>query len=631
MAQESMAYSLPYLGLLYQPIVQAIRDIGYYPGIWTGMHWEGGEPYASILHRDLAAVSAAIAAASVTGIVETYAESILKLLQPGGSPPVAVAAAANAALQAIDVYKPTLLDKMGWQQIKGTWDWYVEQLGKPDVGGGGVLARAGAAFAAQTTIGLAASAVADLSGLDVLGCWDVPLNNLAGFLGKMAGWDKTFAALQGPFFSAWLEVPWDHYCQRTFRPTHPARADVLSWWTKRLMIPAAATPIPGVAVEETRALQVAGAKAKRDNWLAEAGYANDLIELMVEDSWKVPRLFELLTMMEDANLSDATLGKQLRRMSFRDEDVLTLMDAAKRRLARSELNRILTTVLDALADGFMTEETARAWLHEYKFPSVRSGAAVQAALIERDTRRLKRRRDTLILQYQRDQITDQELSDQLGVIYPEVPEFTTELISARMSRTHKVYLLTPTEITKTAWSAARQLFRTWKMTETDLWAIFVAGGMDPDVADMEVAAEQTRRPIPKVAAEPKEVQVSASTLRQLFMLGQLTVGELDARLVTLGWSRNAIDAEIQLDLELLRRRQQQRTERYNLAPYEEAYVLDLIDWTTLLTAMVDAGLSYSEQTARRVVLDYKRDQHRAKEAEAQEAAEWAALEEAGLA
>jgi hypothetical protein len=437
-------------------------------------------------------------------------------------------------------------------------------------------------FLATTIAGFTATAISDLMGAQVFGSWDIPLNNLAGFIGKAAGWDPIFNAIRQPFFDTYIAQQWRQWLNSKLTPAIPGVGDLLELYRKRFI----------TTDHELKEL------------LAYHGLGDPWASDMAAAAWTEPRQRELLIMAEAEDHPWEWWAHKALALGYSDDDANYFVKGIQRYQQRTWINRAVGALVHQYVAGYITWEQLTEAVAAYGYGKAAAGWIAEAADRERWAEIVKTGITEALDEYDRDLLADEDLRDRLDALGLPAGEVDWRLTWARVKRLHKVYWRRPEEVEREKVSAANTLFDLWLYSSDELYATYLLAGYEAEVAAIMVRAAIARRAshLPTTAK-----QWVIKDLRDQVIAGQMTQGAYRLQLEVLAMPTELAEAESQFAGAVHYYDTHKRVEQYQLPWYQKAYILGLAEWPTLEAVMVAAGLSPQEIRARKPVLEEQRE------------------------
>jgi hypothetical protein len=296
---------------------------------------------------------------------------------------------------------------------------------------------------------------------------------------------------------------------------------------------------------------------------------------------------------------DAWWDAKLSQAGYSETDAGYLKDGLKRRISRTYMNALIGELHAQVDIGLLSPADVRDALAEYNFAPDSIELIVARAERSWTTADAKEAVTSLKLQYSRDQISDDELSDGLTALGLREERVQRVVLAAKVARYKAVPLLTDDQETKAALGTYKAAFRSGLMTEDAYSAALFAAGMTGEVEDLTLAVDKAARQRQQ-AAEIRQYQLPA--LRDQVVDGTLSVDAYRTKLAELDFPEDLRAAEIALATALANRRKLARVQSIDLPTYERSYVRGLIQWDAVERVEKEAGRTDAEITDRKKLL-----------------------------
>lgn len=479
-------------------------------------------------------------------------------------------------------------------------NWFTEEgVASPDK----VWRRCLAAYGAAIGIGLTAQTIAAVGSVDVLGCCDLNLGYITGFIGKMAGFDSLANAIHGTFYDKYIREPLRYHVNALARSYIPGVGDLLRFKYKRIFgrkVGDPSTSEPPYTFAEC---------------LAYWGYSDEWIAIYEDDLYREPMARDLLLMAEVGQFPDEWWEYKVRRLGYSDADAPLMVEAFKRRASRTQLLDLYRRLWYLASEGYISLDDFRERAAETKLPEMAIDFGAQAAEAELERGERRDLLDWAKGQYAKDVIDDDGLRDLLEQVFDD-PEHAKRVWNIeQLKRYRSVYFMRPDEEARKALPVYREAFLEGAATESEYRALLTESGLEGRVRDLRLSLDLAKRDA-RLLARFRRFKLPA--LRDEVLHGLVSVADYARQLREAGFPAEYLSAERNYARAQLDRRVARTLRAEQLPAYRQAYVVGLIARGTLSRAMRDAGLTAAGIEAELTVLDYRRaeTERRRREADA---------------
>jgi hypothetical protein len=469
------------------------------------------------------------------------------------------------------------------------------------------------AFAWATSAGVVAHGLAGIASLQVVGCGQLALEHLAGFIGKMGDWDGIFSQTWGPVYRGYIGQPMRYYVNQQLRPFIPEARTLMTMRAKRILpgstpagsAPAAAQPFADGGVmpgyEEFRQL------------MAYHGYTDDWIKMFEDNLYTEPRRADIQIMADNDTIPESWWWEKARRLGYDERDAAYLVAGIQRRLARSYMDGLVSEITYAYREGMIADTEFTAQLSAARLSPTAKSYATQVASWKRYRTRVEAESDLLLSRFDRDQITVEELSAQLSMYYQDSSTVNQMTALAQVKKSRKVFWTTEKEAAKEALVYYRRLFVAGRITADEFVGRAVQAGVEPIVFDAMLDLDVFRRD-QQIAAQFRQFGLPA--LRDLVLHGVLTTDQYRQELLASGFPDEYLDVEVYITNIKRQDRIAGQVRKDELSSYEQAYVVGLIGPSEMEEVMRLAGMDDYGVSARMLALDYQFERFQVKTDEA---------------
>lgn len=269
-------------------------------------------------------------------------------------------------------------------------------------------------------------------------------NQLAGFIGDVAGFKRIADGLMGTIEQAAIYAPLRWRANRQFRPTLPGVGDLEMMYAKK--------EIPGDAPEGELGLSEA---------LTKMGYSEEWIKVYKEYLWMDPRLGEVIRIgqffspalvpslarpssaiaewMRRANIpsqyiesSDWYFAWRAAKGGYAPDDVAIIAETAKRATCRREQTLFLDAITRLARDGFITRDTLADYTLEAWAFSNPIEARLRATDLQTEYRILSDTRSVVLMSMARGLVTRDEAREKLTSLGLDSTRVELEILKATL-------------------------------------------------------------------------------------------------------------------------------------------------------------------------------------------------------
>lgn len=536
-------------------------------------------------------------------------------------------------------------------------DWFTQAGSAEHFGVKEVWDRCIKDYTASAGLGAAAHGLSTLLSTRVAGFLGLNMTGLAALVGKFAGFDSMTGAVQGEFYTAYLKTPLHYWFNQQLTPYMPPIADIQRFRLKRIDKPARPSRRPGAPpeadlVEDLVGYQPPGTRGeslysprmpdtsephdtakkptargaaqtfrskKSDTGITFAdamrysGLSEQWQQIYEDDMYREPGVRDLLLMMESGSFDDSWIANKLERLGYSDEDSPIMVDAVKRRGARTQIMDLYRRIWQAVERGFMTAAQFKreAAICDFTDTAMNYGAdSAEWAAYLREADEYVR---TVKEMYAKAQLKDDEFRNLLDAIFTNPGRVDNIVRLERCKRYRRVYLTTPTEDARSDLGKWRQLYVAGRITEPEYVVRMMECGFEPDTVELNLSVDRPRRDR-QVYAEFRTYGLPA--LRDRVLHGLVTLDEYGAELERAGFPVEYIPDEISLIRNKVTARVEGRVRSEQLPSYKRAYVLGLVGGAELRALMEAAGLGAAAIEAQAIPLEYQRRELQRRRADA---------------
>lgn len=464
-----------------------------------------------------------------------------------------------------------------------------------------VLRRCAAAYTGAVALGIVAHGISALGSLQVMGTGGLRFSGLAALAGKLAGFGPLVNTTMGSLYRNYIGVPFNYWSNERARPYLPDVGTLQRLKYKRIFNRKPSDPVqkePPYSFQQCMAY-----------W----GYSDAWAEIYEDDLYREPFARDLLLMAECTTATDDWWAYKVRRLGYSDDDAPVMVEAFKRRAARTQILDLYRRLWYLTEQGFLSVGEFRERAAETKLQPLAVEFGAQSAEVALELREKQELLASAREQYARDVLTDDEFRDLLDTIYADSARAKRVFQIDRLKRYRRVYLYTPTETARRAMPLFKRAFLAGRLTAPEYKAKLLEGGLDADMADLTTELDGEARDR-KVIAEFRRYDLPE--LRDRLLHGFIDVSGYRAELRRRGFPDAYLEAETDLARVLFERRQRQEVRAHELPTYRKAYVLGLVSKGQLDAAFEDAGIGPAAIEAEHVLLDWQRDEAERKRDEA---------------
>jgi len=447
------------------------------------------------------------------------------------------------------------------------------------------LSRGLALLATCSGLGLLAHGISSALSLEVLGNGFVNTAGIGACLAELSSFGPVLGAITEPFNAAYFGQAWERYVNKTFLPFHPGLGEILTLRARRFLDPGADTTMIGTDTADA---------------LKEHGLSDDWQDKLVKAAYRWPRQRELMILAETEHLDDEYLTQVFEKAGFDDTNVGNMVEAFKARRNRPYRQKWLDTSIQEVVYGFITVDQLDVALRAHAWPDDLIQPIHEAAAEARWLQWSKEYVDWAQLAYSRDELSDTEFTDALQASGMDATTANRLYAIARLKRYHKVWLTTPQEDAKAVLSTYLAAFRANIISRFAVEDVLAKTGMDPSAALMMVdMADEARQAA--LIAELRQFGLPA--LRDEVVSGQLTIGEYQSRLQSLGFPMEKWLVELGFVYVLIERYKFNEFQRSYVPAVERAYVQGLVGRSSVTQAYAMAKVPTDEAAVRLSLLD----------------------------
>ena len=446
--------------------------------------------------------------------------------------------------------------------------------------------RALSTYGTAAALGIGSHVLSGVLSGSVLGVGGLRFAGVAAIIAKLAGFDDIVNSITGNFYRSWLQMPMRYYFQDMLRPTIPGAMDVcrLRWKSR-------------VSTKMDMVKDLDGFKKV----MALHGFTDEWIVALEDDLYAEPGHFELgiLGQSQDAWTDPAWWTDKVLRAGYTDRDGQYMVDGMEQKIGGSYIAGYTAQLISRVGMGMMTVDDLKTELELCKMAPVVVEYAAKMGEERWINEDLNNAVYELRQQYARDEIDAKTLSTSLDGIGMR-PEKVARIVEIdRLKRTHRVWLLTPTEEARKLVSLYRQTYRTGIVSRGEYSGQLSAAGLAADVIKLQLALDDEARDR-TVASHLRSWHLP--TARDAVIAGKITPAEYAARLKSEGFPAGLLAAEAAYVKALAERAQKRRVERYQIPPAERAYVLGLAAAATLTRLWEEAGYTAAQTVHRKRIL-----------------------------
>lgn len=458
------------------------------------------------------------------------------------------------------------------------------------------------AYLQAVGLGLVAHGISGLSDISVFGCKLPGLKGAAAMIGRLAGFGPLASAVQGETYAAYLRTPLHYYLNERARPFLPSIGDVLRLKYKRIFARKAGDP------------GTAKAPYTFAECMAYYGYSDDWIRIYEDDLFREPMARDLLMMAEVGGFDDAWWAYKIQRLGYSDSDAPVMVEAFKRRSARTQILDLYRRLWYLASEGFISIDSFRERVKETKLcpMAIDFGAQSAEAELERQDKR-----DLLASakqQYVTDAIDDDEFRNLVDRVYEDPQRAERVYTLERLKRYRRVYRMTPSDQVRRALPLYRRAFLASAITSGEYHANLIEAGLESEIAALTLQLDSAARDAAMWSAFQR---FGLPALRDDVLHGFVSVPQYRSALRDAKFPEQFLDDEVALVVAQFERRQRATVRTGQLPAYRRAFVVGLVGAATLDGAFRDAGVDPDAIEAEHVVLDWQRETLQQRETERQ--------------
>ncbi len=446
----------------------------------------------------------------------------------------------------------------------------------------------------QTGLGLGASLLAGASNISIAGFSLGGLENLAGLLGKMAGWDNVFDGIQGSLYDALIKKPFRYHWNTKLTPELPGLGDMLRLRGKRLL---PGCPDPGTVGSlgtEEGAETLAAGYERFIEFMAYLGYDADWAQVYERDLYTSPSHRELAVMGLTPNIPETWWWNKLRKRQYNERDAGYMREGLQRKLAGTWLTGWLNECIANYVGGWCDAQ----YLQDQLDAAGASDLTCEYLTAIAESKRARANREdaanAAVADFNVDRLNEQELRTTLGALYADDQAAENKIRLAVSRKFKKVYWLTDTQRAAEVAKASRALYVHGLLTEPEYLGRLIEGGMYRELAEITVAGDRIQREN-ALASQWRAWKLPA--LRDEVLHGLITLDTYRSTLTAGGFPAQYLDLEVAATRIALADRLTGRVQRYQLPAYKDAYVAGLVDANYLEAKLNAAGLTAVEVSA----------------------------------
>jgi hypothetical protein len=461
------------------------------------------------------------------------------------------------------------------------------------------LATVGKTYTYAWALGWAASAASALAHAVPYPLGAPTFGGLARMIGELAGFKPLADSIAHAYYGNYVRKPLDYLVQAAARPHIPGAAELSHLLSRRHMT-AAGTLLDGSRVPHGY-----------DRALGYLGYEDGWIGAFRSAMWAEMGIRYLRQVAAASEQTDDWWFLHLRRLGYREEDIPQIKAAAEAAACASERNKCLSALYDLRAGGFISAGEYRDRLTAYGVRGRKLDYLADAAELDAQQHRLTATVSVLELQYDRNQITDEDFAAGLDGVYADSRISNLTFSLGKLRRYHKVWLLTPSEEIREALPTYKNAAILGLVSLDEYYAKLCLSGMEPAIAQLQrdlVSAARDRAQL----AEFKSYGLP--DLRDRVVHGLLSPSDYSDALMNAGFPQEYVPCEVELATAMLARRVQGEVRAQLVPAYTEAYKAQLISAGTLTAVMQEAGFDARAISQRIDDLDYTREQAAARKA-----------------
>lgn len=457
-----------------------------------------------------------------------------------------------------------------------------------------VYSRVAQAYIMASGLGVVAHGISALASVDVLGCVDVNLRGLAGFVGTLAGFQPLADAVHGTLYKNYIRVPLNYEANRWSRPYLPGIGDLMRFKFKRIFEPgrgAQGKPEAPYTFEECMAFY---------------GFSDPWIKIYKDDVYREPMARDLLMMAEVKDFGEEWWSYKIKRLGYDDTDAELMVDAFKRRSARTYIVGLFAAWQMLYRKGYCTLDEFKEGARETKLTEICIEYGVAQAEAQRQ---LDIKTELLTFaktRYTRGDLTDDEFRDLLDKVFDDPARARRVFQIERLKRFRAVYYSRPDELARKALPVYKRSFVAGLSTASEYKASLIAAGMEPDMATLTLDLDSEARDR-GVFARFRAFGLPA--LRDAYLHGFVSDADYRRELREKGFPEEYLEAELRLIAALLRRRLEAQVRSYELPHFRRGYIVGLVTRTALRSVFTEAGVSRAVADTELMTLDWQRDEH----------------------
>jgi hypothetical protein len=491
----------------------------------------------------------------------------------------------------IEHHSPGALDSVvgelgGW--IAEAWQWLANSgEATPE----SATQRAVQAYGIAAGLGLAAMALSAATSWSIAGCSPPKLGGILRILGQLASFQPLGNAIAGTAYRTWLSTPLGFQMSAGARQNIPSAGDLMGWLASRELTQTGSIdldhPVPF------------GFRKAMQYW----GFNDAWIDLYTISAHRRPAQRDLARMAQLRDRSDEWWASHIRETNLNEDNVPEMTEALQEAIAATERTAWWNELQYMRSRGLITREDLMDRASAREIPAKRREYGADAADLELERRQLEKALTTAEYQYERDQLTDAEFDGEVSAIVQDPRTAYLIKTLAHVKRYHKVWRWTPTEEAQKSLPVYREAFNQGLSTLAEYESQLIIAGVEGEVKDLLVDLADAARNR-TLAAEFRSYALPQT--RDAVVHGLLTPAEYKSKLRAAKFPEWSLDVEVRYAEALKTRRLQGRVERYQIPPFEQAYVYGLIQRSTLTRAYNEAGLTAAEIAAQTTLLDSKR-------------------------
>lgn len=548
--------------------------------------------------------------------------------------------------------------QMGFKEwgAKAIADWFEQVRSAEHMGVKEVWLRCFKDYATSAALGATAHGISTIMSLRVFGTLGINMTGLAALVGKFAGFDSMTSAVQGEFYTAYLKTPLHYWFNKEMTPYLPPIADIQRFHYKRIDRPPRPSTRPGAPPEARQIEDLVGytppgrrgeslyrpelpdssiehdtadeptARGAAQTFkvgdsdtgithadaMRYAGYSEAWQKIYEDDLYREPGVRDLLLMIETGKFDDSWIASKLERLGYSDQDGPIMVDAVKRRGARTQIMDLYRRIWYAVERGYMTAQQFREEVEVCQFTSTAVDFGADAGEWGAFVREADEYVRTVREMYAKAQLSDDEFRNLLDAVLTNPGRVDNIVRMERAKRYRRVYLTTPTEDARSDLGKWRQLYVAGRITEPEyIWRMHECG-FEPDTVELTLSVDQLKRDR-QVLSQFRTYRLP--NLRDQVLHGMVTMDEYGAQLEHAGFPVEYVPDELDLMRSKFTARQEGRVRSEQLAAYKRAYVLGLVGRAELRSVMEAAGVTEAGVRSQVGILDYQRRELERREAE----------------